>query len=380
VAAPTSWNDPASGGTYTNASRSYRTYVNYAGGYWFALSQDATSGDMVLRYATDPRGAWSTATLPAPPPGATGAQGTNAYSGVQSDGASFGFIVSDSVAGVTEYRIIHATDPAGTWAATLFSTAATYSPSLGGGFRYADGNWIVTGRDASNNGLLSVSSTVDGTYAHYTSAATTGYGAGWEITGTHYDGSTWVSTAFPTGGGNASIRYSSSLTSGWATPSSLPTATYLVDPTPHANGYWSVIAGAGVSMWYTDTPSGTWTARTFGSFGFGRAVWSLAWAKNYWVAGGDTDVDTYRSAKVLYSAGGGAPDGTFTEAVGAMTPAGAGIATGIGNVDYANGFYVAANGRSGELRYCLLVDAAPRLLRQRQSPKRTPSRVSWGWV
>jgi hypothetical protein len=361
MAAP-AWRTPASGATVAGSEWFYQPISN-GGGYWFCLSNASTS--LTLRYAADPAGAWSTATLPAAP--ATYAvSAIDRDNGVVSDGTTFATAVVYSSGAARKSRILHATDPGGTWSSYEFDATDTYRPRA---LLYADGGWVMVGQDSSGNPFIGTASTVDDSWTFHTGSTATGYGSGYAMQAIGFDGTTWVTSAWD-GLGNRSLRVSTSITSGWTTPT-LPALDGIPDCiTYHANGWWTCHVDQ--TQWlFTDDPDGTWSEFDVAQHGLDAYAPRIAWGADTWVLVGSSEGASYQEPYAVYLSSTGSPSGTYTaSAPGWPTDSRDVYGT---DVAFAGGYFVAASSLDADLRYA--TTAAPRLLRQRQSEKRTPSRV-----
>jgi hypothetical protein len=380
MAAPSIWSVPTSGDSLSPTTTS-SIPVSYCGTYWFAASQGASNLAPRIRYATDPSGAWSEATLPAAPSGYTANYNIDRSSGVVTDGTTYALLVRYGNGSTFKYRLVYATDPSGTWSSHEYDTADRYS---GVSLAYGDGTWVLVGRDLTPSprpAFIGTCSTVNGTWSFDTTTAGTGYDTTgmtgtqyWEIRAIAHDGTTWVSTAYQSSTGGTYARHSTSLSSGWAAPSSITLSGTTYRIRVHANGWWSMI-DASANAIVTSTPSGTWTTLTSSTTLLDETLGGIDWTGGYWVAAGEYFNGVSVVPFMTYLKSDGSPASTFSPvATTNMTDS---IAF-VDSVAAGEGTFVAANLYAGELRYAYAsVATGPTYLRQRQSPKRTPSRVSY---
>jgi hypothetical protein len=199
-------------------------YVSHAGSYWFSATP-GSGASLSLRYSTSATGPFVEATLPAEP------SGYDLYNVVIQKGVVYGdgtyaFLVAYYDAPSTiKYRVLHATDPAGTWSSYEWDSTDDYICYC---FAFLDGLFIIGGyyNDGASPypAFIATCATADGTYTINTSAATTGYDisvptgspAFWFVSDIAFDGTNWVSIGLI--GGTAGVRTSTTLTSGWSNP------------------------------------------------------------------------------------------------------------------------------------------------------------------
>lgn len=383
MVAPATWSAPASGGSL--ASSTSIGVVSYANGYWFALTRSFTASTApVLRYATNPAGTWSTATLPAAPVGYTSVYAFDQNNGVISDGTTFAFLATYNNGSATKYRVVYATDPSGTWSSHEFDATDTYRATA---LWFANSTWVLVGTYSGASpqpAFIGTCSTANGTYSWNTSLATTGYdttgAVSWTIRDVAFDGTTWVTIADPSTTTTDVGRYSTSLTSGWATPSGL---TFTAGAAGRrlrtaSNGYWMALdyATGDGKLLYTATPSGTWTSVDDSTIGFTQYLMCAEFGADYWVVVGGHLSGGYDQPDIAYTASTGAPSGTWTQATsGFTTPASTDVY--VMSVAYGSGYFVALSTYLGELRWCnTSPPVGPRRraigtsyhLRQRQTP------------
>jgi hypothetical protein len=353
--------------------------VSKAGDYWFALSFSTAGTAQVptVRYASDPAGAWGTATMPAAPATYEFVSGSPFRHGVVFDGSQYAFGLSYRNAGATatETYAFYASDPTGTWARSQIGTSSNLDLA---DFIHDGTQFIAVGRGVtSNNPWIAYCSTANGTWTLNNTEATTGYlpTADWRIESIDFDGTQYVTVA--TGPGTDGARYSTSLTSGWAAPTSFPTTLGTLKNLRYygAVDTWVVADGANTNYYYATDPTDTWTAIGSASTGMTDGVFDMAYGSGYWLAAGNTlNGSFYDVPRVAYLSG-PSPAGTYTTVDDGFTDRPEDN-TRAWSAWYADSYFVIGANGYGEVAYCFVgAVTAPRLLRQRQSPKRTPARV-----
>lgn len=379
MTAPTTWTAPASGGTVADASVSFNT-VTYAGGYWFSVTN--TSGNIRLRYATDPTGTWTEATMPAAPGGTT-SYNFDYTSGVVSDGTTWAFLALYFSPGTYTPRVIHTTNPAGTW--------SSYDPGVGSyqmsSLAYGNGVWALVGCTAYSapyGPVIATSSSASGTYTSYTTASATGYDTAvlgsFNIEAIRYDGSgTWV-TAGITSGGTEYARYGTTMSppGSWSAPSSYSaTGAFDANRLRYQNSHWTAIDNGGRQVLWTTSASGSWTLTDDTAHLLDSYAAELTYWNGYWVLVGGRLPVTKIAPAVAYTSNADPSTGWSavdpTSLLSGFTWPGSSDVRLTGVATDGN-YLVAGSQYFGELRY---VKTTPTYLRQRQSPVRAPSRVSW---
>lgn len=383
--APTTWQTPSS----VDVVPSNFHTITYAGGYWFSLTRQGGAHRVRLRVTTDPTGSWDEVTLPTQPTGYTEGEIQDEGSGVIYDGTTWAFGLSyyDS-SGVETCRIVYTTNPTGTWSTHQYDTSDTY---VFRGFAYGDGKWVVTGFDKSGSqpwpGFIGYATSITGTWTLNSSSATTGYDvSALGVTGVLfiqrvlYDGTHWVTTATESAPANVDswMRVSTSLTSGWAAPSSFTLGDF-GGGLRYAGGYWTLSnrnTSLGGVFAYAQDPTGTWTNVTNTKHLHGYLTGHLSFSGTYWVCPGSTSISGWRTPEVSYLRR-PSPDGTYTAATTTLTGGAGEYADVIVPTSaYANGYFVVGSNNDGEIRYCYVgTEQNPTYLRRRQSPAYTPSRV-----
>jgi hypothetical protein len=360
--APTTWSAPASGGTDPDTWAGTGTYVSKAGNYWFALTRSTATNTVKLRVSSSAGGDWTFASLPAAPSGYTSNQTASWYSGVHYGGSNYAFVIGYSNGTTYKYRIIHTTNPTGSWSAYAFDNTDTYQPSLGG-LIYANNLWVLVGRYLTASpqpGFIATSSAVTGPYTFNTSAATTGYDtATLSGTGTRYfdirtiafNGTRWV-TGADTNSGPAYVRTSTTLTSGWAAPTTAPSINSCSQLRYHSNNYWTFIEGNG-ALWFTADPTTSWTEITNTTVGAENVLGNIAYGDGYWlVACSYLTAPLDDAVRISYLESNGSPNGTysFADATGFFDSQA--VDTYGQDIVYADGYFLASATYDGELRYC----------------------------
>jgi hypothetical protein len=378
---PLTWSTPPSGAETAVDVGTGFTYVSKAGDYWFALTDDNnnTGGTLpIVRYATDPAGPWSTATIPAQPSGYTSSAALTSMHGVVHGDGYYAFAVRYStLLGDVTHRILYATDPGGTWSDHQYDSTEYHWIS---DFIHDGSTFIAVGRKRVGNpqpAFISTCATPGGTWAFNTSAATTGYdistlsgsGSYWEIGSIDFDGTTYVTsaTARSSSANTYTARYSTALTSGWAEPSGPPTADYIELVRVHPNGYWTGTNDATTTIHYAADPSGTWSSVSLSSVA--KYVDNVGYDGGAWVATGGKDVSGFTQPAMFYLVGSGSPDGTYTEITGTTFSAVNGQE--VYGIAVESGLWVAASSYYGQVRYSRVqspsAGRSPRL-RVRQTP------------
>lgn len=380
MAVPVTWAAPASGGTNANAGV---TQLSYANGYYFAASTDVTSKP-VVRYTTDPTGTWSQATLPNPPTGFS--DFTYGPTRVVYGGGYYALAVyytSNTTSPYRAMRVLYASSPGGTWSQYQYDATEAHWPL---DLLYDGTRFVVVGRKfaASDIGFIAYATTPGGTWTFNTSSATIGYTNALQVIGIDFDGTTYVTTAYSTATPAAPLmRYSTALTSGWATPSTPPSTLDVASVRYQSNGYWTAYRGGADfdnRIWQTTTPSGTWNQTIPNILGASdlKDIQDVFYDDGVWMIAGADEPGAQPVPALYYLAKTGSPhspSGGWTAITGAGFNANSGGSgarlTGL----YAgSGLWLAASDYLGELRYGL-PRSAPTYLRQRQSPVRAPSRV-----
>ena len=393
MALPTPWLAPSSTGA---SGTEIDAVVSHAGGYWFDVCFDAVTGiadgDVwTLRYTTNPAGTWVAASLPTMSAGLAALSGAPDPGGkrVWFDGTYYGFAASfyDTTGTDESYHyVFYCTDPAGTWSSNLItSTQYLDQPGL----VFYDGSWVVFGRWSATTpiaAVLLVASSPGGTFSVHTSAAETGVdlsscpsaAIGW-INGLGFDGTHWVSTfdistyTLTPLTNRYGINYSTSLLSGWALSTTMPGAANALRP--NSNGHWSTIVGHGstTDIYTTDNLSAAWNVVPETDHGLTGFASDVLYDGAYWIAVGAVDASLWDPG-ISYLTVAGAPSGAWTMAVNGFTP-GAFPYTFVTSLALASGIAVSSGAAEGQLRY--IVGAVRQTyLRQRQSPRSNPTRIS----
>ena len=382
MAPPTGpWNDPAS---ITAVGTGEKCRVYYLGGKWVAFSNDALA--FHIRTATDPTGTWTDATLPSIPSGYDSfIFATNmAYDGSGTWAVCMGLSGSSG----TIFRMLYATDPAGTWSFQDFGAGAgPYWVEGYDALTYGNGTWAVVGYQdlgpsVAHPAFVAACSTITGTWTFSVgSTATgydiTGYGASerWLPGAIIWDGTYWITVAHTNQAAvidRGGIRTSTSLTSGWSAPT-FPSFwhNYLWVLRQHSNGYYTIsgirdgiVIGSPSNfdrIVYATSPTGTWSLTTAGNMAptYGQTH-EVVYTGGLWAATSDSEeVFTYSST--------GAPTGTFTAVTG-MT-----LGTSYPYSIATDGTYLVVGWENGPVQWAGA--KARRYLRQRQSPRSNPTRV-----
>jgi hypothetical protein len=341
-----------------------------------------------VRYASDPTGTWSSATIPAIPSGTTTVTPDSPYR-MSFDGTYYAMCISYWTAFSTiKSRVIYATSLGGTWTAYEFDSGNTYVPH---DFAYLNGEWVMAGYSLGSNprpAFIGTCATPMGTWSFDTSSGGTGLdpsglssGDGWQIYRIGYADGDYVHLYDQITGSGVGLKTSTSLSSGWTDPTSAPapsTYAYNVYFLTHANGHWMAQAILNADgkpyLAYASDPTGTWSTVTPTNLGLNatsRLVQGAAHdGTNYVLAGGESGT-VYSS----YLGSTGSPAGTYTTVTSGL----AGDMTC--DVVYHDPRHVTVQ-RTGAIRYSNSIPFptptpdGPTLLRQRQSPKRAPSRIS----
>ena len=391
MAGPTGYTSPSSGGGASGST--VGGYVTYVNSTWVAASDyPSSASEPVIRYATDPTGTWSTATaLPAGP--GTHVNGRNVLGPVLYVGGTYYVCVRYLKAlGSSDkytYRIYSTTSLSGSWTTT--------DPGVNdycewNSLDYINGEFVLSGCEIWNTatsnpwpGIIAHCSTVGGTWTKETDSTSGLSGTTQDrILGVKYVDGTyyrllWRGPVNPSGGANpflVRIEYSSSLTAGsWTAYSTISTGTpcgtfRTVAGTTywgHHSGTWVVLID-GIPNYTTDL-TGSWSTSTLPS--------GCPYAASYAVGNGWIGIAGYintsgstGSERMAYGTSWG---GTFSTA----TESFAGSAVWAANLGYGNKRFVGMSD-VGSLNVSNEVSVYPptvTYLRQRQSPKRAPSRV-----
>lgn len=384
MTSPTPWSTPGSVSSVGASTLNHK--ISYANGYWFSLVVDYSASPAAyrLRWATDPSGTWTEATLPAPPTGYSVADNGFLHDvEVISDGTTFAVLVGYYKLSPTTYRhrILYATNPAGTWSSYQFDATESYEAH---DLAYGAGTWVLVGTYRGSTpqpAFVATSSTVNGTYTFLTTSAATGYStsglpsfAACKILGIDYDGSTWVTVGATQNTSNTyTILYSSSPTSGWAAPSSIPSGGFIYNVRYHANGWWT--AEAGTDVFYTNSPSGTWSQLASSSHGATYLLSNISHNGDSWVVVGAVKPSTYSIPAITYLDSTGSPSGTYTVATDTFTLPGAASSQAL-DIGSSGTTFVVGGSYLGQIRYWPLVaNTTRKILRLRQSPRSNPTRV-----
>jgi hypothetical protein len=276
-------------------------------------------------------------------------------SGVVTDGyGTCALLIRYGNGSTFKHRIVYTTAPGGTWTSKEFDTADRY---LMMSLAYGDGKWVLVGRDMTPSprpAVIGTCSNVSGTWVFDT--VNTGYSTAgmtgtqyWEIESIGYSGTHWVSTAYQSSTFLTTVRVSTSLTSGWAAPTTLPGLVGLTwRIRAHDNGWWSMIDGDDIVV-VSSNPTGTWTALSSTTTLLDSSIASLAWTNGYWVAAGEYDSGPVNTPQMTYLQSDGSPISTFT-------PVTATNMSDVANFDRAEsvagaaGIFVAGSSQ-GEIRY-----------------------------
>lgn len=375
MGAPTTWNAPSSGGTVSSTTASFHD-VYHAGDYWFSVAR-TTNTTLTVRYAADPTGTWSTATLPAWPTGTTSITPMDS-GGVQYDGTHYAFGVNTG--GTAGARLYYATDPGSTWTDHDFGAGTTYDAQA---LLHDGSRWIVAGQYLAATpkpafiGYTGAGSAVTSTYTFGTAVGYDPAGiTGWTITALGYDGTHYVSAATrsPTSGINGHLRYATDITSTWSTPT-----TTQIEQTNRLQydagvDYWYNM-GPNPRPYYAQDPTATWTVLGTASTGLTDEVLGLGYGDGYWVAGGRySNPGALPGVSYLQAS---SPSGTYTVLTSGQHGFGTDSSQIVYTVAYHGGYWVAGSNLDCELRWCRTGATTPATLRQRQSPRRSPSRVGY---
>lgn len=397
MVALTGWSTPSSDASFSNNGPASIQYTN---GYFIAAQAVDGATNAELKYATDAKGTWTLATLPARPSGVDKCWDSSPNR-VFYDGTHYAMCVRyrNTAGTTTKARILYATSLSGTWTAYEFDTSNNYHPY---DFGYHNGQWVIVGSDVSvdpGRAFIATSSTANGTYTFYTATSETGLdpadlsaGKDWVLRAIRYANGTYVTeygvwNGTTLGGSDGSgLLVSTSLTSGWAEPTSYsayPDFYYInwyQSARGRVNGYWFAYAyqvAAGYNEFlYASTPSGTWTVIDSGNIGLTTKTENISGIShdgtNYIVVGGASGTRFAR-----YAAATGAPPSS------SWTNVTTGLAASheIWDIVYVDPIHVVVQ-NNGAIRYSNDIPYVPppstatfTLLRQRQSPVRAPSRV-----
>lgn len=223
-------------GTWSTATSYGSTNLAYAATYGNGYFLTAVANPGEVRYAADPTGTWSQAF-------AAGSPTYDIFDVSYGNGyylaASFG----------TPY-VKYATTPGGTWSnATGLRANSNYRVRAGG-----DGYFVAGGVGASGN---FISYTTDPT-STWTNASAS-WPAGGQIRALAWGGGYWVA-----GGLSGVMRYATSPSATWGTPTSVGFTSHIFD-IAYLDGLWvavGVTSGNRVDVRATTDPTGTWTAAT----------------------------------------------------------------------------------------------------------------------
>jgi hypothetical protein len=358
---PASWT--AVEAIYTDSANRL-DYMAAIGGQWFASGYRTGNNDFEVYHSSDPRvGAWTRVGL------YDGASTTDARRDIIFDGTNY---IAPFVTGnPATHHVLYATDPAGSWTAHQMTdiTNAFAHPQ----FTLINGYYCWAGANRPTpTGSIWYSSSLTGTYSHNTDSGV------YECKSIHYQGGSYYTLAVPDNtSDNPVIRTASSISGSWSTVTTFtgyrlrPVASikYLKQ---QSNGLWTLLVSNPSEsehyvFWTDDLSSSTWDGPHEISADlttFSLPPYSLTYGGGYWVVVGVSS----SGAVVGYAT---AIDGPYTAA--SITSS----ASGRDVVYYDREFALTDNQKIFMMTGGALPEptTAPRLLRQRQSPKRTPARV-----
>lgn len=393
MAVLTGWSTPTTVPAITEAGPFQS--MRHLNGYFVTMANgNGAATNVSVRYATDPKGTWTSASMPALPSGVTTVDPNGPY-GVDFDGTNYATAALYYSGSTYKARILHTTDLGGTWSSYEFDTANRYRPA---DIAYLNGEWVMVGIDYNSGPykpFIATCSTPNGTWTFDTTASgtglsTSGFGAtdGYSIRRIHYaDGDyTYLYTRLSTF--TSGINTSTSLSSGWGAPSSFPGApTYapLDRFLAYVNGYWFTCvwlnAGARPYMAYATNPAGTWSTVSATDLDLDNnfsEVHGIAYdGEQYVIAGIKTRFTSSWQYERFsgYLVSSGSPAGTYTTVTSGLAT---GSRSGTHDVVFVAPVFVTTQ-NAGGIRYSNdtqpLPSTGPTYLRQSQSPVRTPSRV-----
>lgn len=378
MAAPKAWKELGSPPTMTGTS--FVDFLSYANGYWFVCAAE-TGGDHRLQYASDPNGPWTTVTLPANPTGYEAVY--NDMSLVYFDGTDYAVLVeyqqSGGGAGL-KYRVLHATSPSGTWSAHEFDSSDLY---LARAWAYGDGTWVIAGRyDSGTNrpAFIATSATAAGTYTFHTSLADTGLDnsvTSCTITDIGWDGTYWVQVGYEQSPTNKSyIQTAATPTGAWTKRKTYNnTGTLLPKYLAHQSGYWSAALNSSADFIYAADPTSTWGTVVSATHTVDTIGGPIGYDGSAWVVPGYKTISAVDYPITAYLEVTGDPSGTWSQST---FPIGFPSGGGAVSIQAAEDTWLVSVGRySSDGILFVPATARPATLRQRQSPKRSPSRVGW---
>lgn len=383
MAFSTTFAAPSSLPTATSSSQGFNR-VSYAGGYWFSLTRAAASDTIQLRYASDPTGTWTLATLPSAPVGYTDYNAPGFNRGVVHKDGQWAFLNAygnGSFAYVL--RMVYATDPTGTWStATLDPGTTTDGLPV---FNTAGTVFVAGGATSTaNNAWLGYGTSITGTWTIGTTSTATGYDPAtrdWIVADIEYGNSLWLTTAYDATNGTAgTIKYASSFTAalaggGWSSIADTTFGTASITSLRYqSNGVWTAVVSKSELAYSSDPTGSTWSRVSSGTLGLSR-VWDVVYNDNLWLVSGARTIGGFLVPTLQYCTG-ATPTGPFTlvdddgwSYVSGTDAIGQSLAMS------SNRWLASTTYGNNSVSWWDQPATNPTYLRQRQSPVRAPSRV-----
>jgi hypothetical protein len=332
------------------------------------LTEDFVDGETYLRYATDPSGTWSSyhfSALTSPQ------MRQHPAEKVRFNGTHYYFVTVIYEGPNWTSRLEYATSPAGPW--TTYNLTAGTERFIRD-FRYLNGQYVSIGDDQTGLAeyveVIGSSSTLVSTQTEPFRGASFTNGYSIDFDGTHY-----VKFCVPISG--SLLQYSTTLGSGWTTPStSFVGGSYGFNEHPrirYLNGYWvALFTDMGVGTYpllaYASDPTGTWTTVSAADTGFnyanGTIIWDIEYGGGYWVLCGGKPGTAGANRVTYLAAGAGAPPaGTFTVASTGL-PSTSHV---VPSVTYHNGVFALVSD-TGQIKFSAVALVADAFLTTSPSP------------